>query len=274
MKKLIALSAAAVMASSAAMADVAISGTASVSYDDGGADVASDTTYDAGLSIVGTAGATTVTIVWDLEADLITGIDLATSIGPVTIAADMWNEDTSSVAGTDDGDGDTILAVLDSDDTSVTVSLDVPVGDMTIGLDDSGDITLTGTFSGVTISHTIQDGSDSTTGSASIAGMDVSITNDGGSSSWSIGTTVSGIALTLNSDTDITAAFGLAGNTLTVSHVGKVDGAIATTLVYALTEVPAYTTVAISRDLTSGATLTATYSSSDDSLTLTAAVTF
>jgi hypothetical protein len=162
----------------------------------------------------------------------------------------------------------------DPSDTSVTVSLDVPVGDMTIGLDDSGDITLTGTFSGVTISHTIQDGADSTTGSASIAGMDISLTNDGGDSTWSIGTTVSGIALTLNSDTDITAAFGLAGNTLTVSHVGKVAGADATTLVYALTEVAAYTTVAISRDLTSGATLTATYSSADDSLTLTAAVAF
>ena len=296
MKKLIALSAAAVMASSAAMADVAISGTASVSYDDGGADVASDTTYDAGLVIVGTSGATTVTVKWDLEADLITGIDLATSIGPVTIAADMWNEDTAEVAGsaTDsdgdgfagDGTGDAIAVILDSDDTSVTVSLDVPVGDMTIGLDDSGDITLTGTFSGVTISHTIQDGADSTTGSASIAGMDISLTNDGGDSTWSIGTTVSGIALTLNSDTDITAAFGLAGNTLTVSHVGKValvaavDAVAATaTAAAVLAEhdtlaADAYTTVAISRDLTSGATLTATYSSADDSLTLKAAVAF
>ena len=36
----------------------------------------------------------------------------------------------------------------------------------------------------------------------------------------------------------------------------------------------AYTTVAISRDLTSGATLTATYDTQDDGLALKAAVTF
>jgi len=273
MKKLIALSAVAVMASSAAMADVAISGTASVSYDDNGSG-ASGTTYDAGLSIVGTAGATTVTVAWDLQADVITGIDLSTSIGPVTIAADMWDEDNSEDAGAA-GEGGYVDDYSDAtDDTSVTVSLDVPVGDMTIALDDSGDITLSGTFAGVTISHTIQDGADSTTGSASIAGMDISLTNDGGDSTWSIGTTVSGIALTLNSDTDITAAFGLAGNTLTVSHVGKVDEVAETTANWGTDAADAYTTVAISRDLTSGATLTATYSSSDDSLTLKAAVTF
>ena len=273
MKKLIALSAAAVMASSAAMADVAISGSASVAYDDGGA-AASGTTYDAALSIVGTSGGTTVTVGWDLEADTITGIDLATSIGPVSIAADMWNEDTSDTVGTDDGDGDARVIIADGTDTSVTVSLDVPVGDLTIALDDSGDITLSGTFAGVTISHTIQDGADSTTGSASIAGMDISLTNDGGDSTWSIGTTVSGIALTLNSDTDITAAFGLAGNTLTVSHVGKVDLVAETATHYYTAAADAYTTVAITRDLTSGATLTATYSSKDDSLTLKAAVSF
>jgi hypothetical protein len=269
MKKLIALSAAAVMASSAAMADVAISGSASVSYDDNGSG-ASATSYDADLSIVGTAGATTVTIGLDVDGGAnVTGVDLATSIGPITIAADMFDE-VSIVTSDDDAGGQR----AESTDTSVTVSLDVPVGDMTIGLDDSGDITLTGTFSGVTISHTIQDGSDSTTGSASIAGMDVSITNDGGSSSWSIGTTVSGIALTLNSDTDITAAFGLAGNTMTVSHVGKVAEVDETTANWGTDAADAYTTVAISRDLTSGATLTATYSSSDDSLTLKAAVSF
>ena len=43
---------------------------------------------------------------------------------------------------------------------------------------------------------------------------------------------------------------------------------------YKVSSVNAYSTVAISRDLTSGATLTATYSSKDDSLTLKAAVTF
>ena len=270
MKKLIALSAAAVMASSAAMADVAISGSASVSYDDNGSS-ASATTYDADLSIVGTTGSTTLTVGWDLDSNTITGVDLATTIGPVTIAADM-HDATETVVASDDAAGGLKAA---SNDQSVTVSLDVPVGDMTIGLDDSGDITLTGTFSGVTIAHTIKDGSDKTVGSASIAGMDISLTNDGGSTTWSIGTTVSGVALTLDSENDVSAEFGLSGNTLTVTHNGEraAVAAVVGTKWNAIL-VKAYTTVAISRDLTSGATLTATYSSKDDSLTLKAAVSF
>ena len=274
MKKLIALSAVAVMASSAAMADVAISGSASVTYDDNGAG-ASSTSYDADLSIVGTTGATTLTITMDLDGSsaandniTLTGVDLTTTIGPVTIAADMLDE-ISIEASTVSGGQRT-----ESVDTSVTVSLDVPIGDMTIGLDNSGDITLTGTFSGVTIAHTIKDGSDKTVGSASIAGMDISLTNDAGDSSWSIGTTISGIAITLDSENDVSAVFGLAGNTLTVSHVGARDVVAEDADYYHTDAVDSYTTVALSRDLTSGATLTATYSSLDDSLTLKAAVSF
>jgi hypothetical protein len=271
MKKLIALSAVAVMASSAAMADVAISGSASVSYDDNGT-AASATTYDADITITGTAGGTTLTASYDMEGTELktTAVDLTTTIGPVTIAADMFDEVSIALDADDTGGPD-----FESTDTSVTVSLDVPVGDMTIGLDNSGDITLTGTFSGVTIAHTIKDGSDKTVGSASIAGMDISLTNDGGSTTWSIGTTVSGVALTLDSENDVSAAFGLAGNTLTVTHNGEraaVDAVVGTKWNAIL--VKAYTTVAISRDLTSGATLTATYSSKDDSLTLKAAVSF
>ena len=41
----------------------------------------------------------------------------------------------------------------------------------TIGLDNSGNVSVSGTWSGVTISHTIKDGSDKTSGSASIAGI-------------------------------------------------------------------------------------------------------
>ena len=89
-----------------------------------------------------------------------------------------------------------------------------------------------------------------------------------------VGTTVSGIALTLNSDNDMTATFGLSGNTMVVSHVGAVAAAAATAKVWEVAAVDAYSTVAITRDLTSGASLTATYKSSDDSLTLKAAVTF
>ncbi len=48
------------MASTSAVAAIALSGAASVSYDDNGS-AASATTYDADLQLVGTAGTTTVT---------------------------------------------------------------------------------------------------------------------------------------------------------------------------------------------------------------------
>ena len=267
----------------AANAAIALSGTASVSYDDNGA-TASVTKYDADLTISGTAGGTTLTASYDMEGASLatTAVDMSTTIGPITVAADMFDEVSKVTATTTTGG-----QVFESTDTGVTVSLDAPVGDATIGLDNSGNVSVSGTWSGVTISHTIKDGSDTTTGSASIAGMDVSITNDAGASSWSIGTTVSGVALTLDSDNDITAAFGLAGNTMTVSHVSAVAAVAAKTGnaagtgtgndgygAHKVVAVAAYSTVAISRDLTSGAALSATYSSLNDSLTLAASVAF
>ena len=280
MKKLIALFAVTTLASTGALAGVALSGSASVTYDDNGT-AAAATTYDADLSVVGTGGSTTVTIGADVDATwFLTGADLATTIGPVTIAADMFN---AAETNNNDGDGD---YKIDQDDTGVTMSLDVPIGDATIGVDNSGDVTLSGTFSGVTVTHTSKNTADKTVVAASIAGMDIDITNDAGSTTWSLGTTVSGVDLTLNSGNDVTAAFGLAGNTLTVSHYGA-DAAVAataadtndatlfaSTAVYAKEARAAYTTVAVSRDLTSGATLSTTYSSADDSITLKAAVTF
>ena len=268
MKKLIALFAVTTLASTGALAGVALSGSASVSYDDNGSS-ASSTTYDADLTITGTAGGTTVTIGADVDADWShSSTDLSSTIGPLTIAADMFDEDESNV---DDGDGDIIT---DVDNRSVTVSLDAPIGDATVGLRDGGDVTISGTFSGVTVTHTIKDGDDKTVASASIAGMDISLTNDAGSTTWSIGTTVSGVDLTLDSENDVTAAFGLAGNTLTVTHVGERAAVAEDATNYSTASADAYTTAAVSRDLTSGATLTATYSSSDDSLTLKAAVSF
>jgi len=283
MKKLIALFAASTVASTAAVAGIALSGTASVSYDDNGSGAAvanqSATSYDADISLVGTTGATTVTVGMDVNGAeaAITGADMSTTIGPVTIAADMHNEISLTTA--------TGGQTLESTDTGVTVSLDAPVGDATIGLDNSGNVSVSGTWSGVTLSHTIKDGSDTTTGSASIAGMDVSITNDGGSSTWSLGTTVSGVDLTLASSKAITAAFGLSGNTMTISHtadrasaaakVGTANGDGANG--YGKNSVASkasFTTVAISRDLTSGAALSATYDSSNESLTLKASVAF
>ena len=279
MKKLIALFAVTSMASTAAVASIALSGTASVSYDDNGT-AASSTSYDADLSVVGTVGTTTTTIGMDVNGAnaAITSAVLATTIGPVTVSADMHDE--VSLATTTTGGGQN----YESTDTSVTVTLDVPIGDATIGLNDAGDVTMSGTFSGVTITHT-GGGTDTTTGSASIAGMDISITNKAGASTWSLATTVSGVDLTLTDAQKITAAFGLAGNTMTVTRVPAVTASAATAGnsvgsgaggygTYTTSSVDSYSAVAIARDLTSGATLTATYSTKDDSLTLKAAVTF
>ena len=207
-----------------------------------------------------------------------TAVDLTSSIGMLTITADMFDEATAATTSTGGGQ------VYEKTDTSVTVSLDVPIGDMTIGLDNSGDVILSGTFSGVTISHTVGD-TTKTTASAALAGIDMSVTNKAGATTWDLSTTVSGVDLTLTSAQKITAAFGLAGNTMTVTRNPAVASAAATTGnatgsgsggygTYTTSSVAAYSTVAISRDLTSGATLSATYSTKDDSLTLKAAVTF
>jgi len=279
MKKLIALFATTAVASTSAMGAIALTGAASVSYDDNGS-AASATSYDADITLVGTTGGTTFTYSMDVEGSAgpnTTAASMSTTIGPVTVAADMHDE----VSLTTDTGGQE----LESTDTGVTVSLAAPIGDATIGLDNSGNVSVSGTWSGVAISHTIKDGADTTTGSASIAGMDVSLTNDGGSTEWTIGTTVSGVALTLGSSKAVTAAFGLAGNTMTVSHTperaskaakaGTVNGDGANGYgTNSVASKASYTTVAISRALTSGAALSATYSSSDDSLTLKAAVAF
>jgi len=277
MKKLIALFAVSALASTTAIAGVALSGSASVTYDDGGSG-ASSTSGAATLTVTGTAGGTTVAAGFSLEgANIQTdSVTMSTAIGPITVTADLFDEDDSTaivpaVAVDDNAGGNRVekAAVLDSAsvDTSVSVSLAAPIGDATLSLDDSGDITVSGTWSGVTISHTIQAGADETTGSASIAGMDISITNDGGDSTWSIATTVSGVALTLNSANDISASFGLSGNTMTVTHTGEVAETAANW------GTDASTSVAISRTLTSGATLAATYEDGG-ALTLKASVSF
>jgi hypothetical protein len=270
MKKLIALFAVSTMASTSAVAAVALSGAASVSYDDNGS-AASATSYDADITITGTAGATTFTSTMDIDAAAtVTGTTMSTTIGPLTVSADMFNEDDSATVSTTGG-----LSADSGDNRSVTVSLDAPVGDATIGLDNSGDVTVKGTFSGVTIAHTVKNGADKTVGSASIAGMDVSLTNDAGSSTWSIGTTVAGTAVTVGSDKSVSATFGVTGNTVVVKHVAERASAASTTSTkYSTAQKDAYTTIAVSRDLTSGAALAATYDTFDSSLTLKASVAF
>jgi hypothetical protein len=274
MKKLIALFATTAVASGSAMGAIALSGTASVSYDDNGS-AASATTYDADLVITGTAGSTTYTHSMDIDGGTtrtvgVTGSSLATTIGPVTITADMYDEDDSATNSTTGG-----LKVDSGDNRSVTVSLDAPIGDATICLDDTGDVTVTGTFSGVTVAHTVQDGADTTKGSASIAGMDITLTNDAGATEWTIGTTVAGTAVTVGSDKSVSATFGVTGNTVVVSHVSERAAKTSTTSTkWDTSQKDAYTTIAVSRDLTSGATLAATYNTFDSSLTLKASVAF
>ena len=62
----------------------------------------------------------------------------------------------------------------------------------------------------------------STTAGVALAGVDVNVTNSGGSTTWDLATTVSGIDITLASSQKVTAAFGLAGNTMTVSSIPAV----------------------------------------------------
>ena len=202
MKKLIALFAVSAMASTSAMAAIALSGAASVSYDDNGS-AASETTYDADLTVVGTAGTTTVTISADVDgASFATSAaSMATTIGPVTIAADMHDEVSADaevlilLATKLTATGTAGEQIFESTDTSVTISVDAPIGDATVGVDDTGVLTVSGTWSGITMSSST---ADVTTVAGSIAGMDVSVTNDEGSTTWSLGTTVSGVALTLS----------------------------------------------------------------------------
>ena len=284
MKKLIALFAVSAVASTSAIAGIALSGAASVSYDDNGDAAgtagASVTTYDADITLTGTVGTTTYTSSWDIDGGSTAGVNtgialtsssMATTVGPLTITADMHDEDDSATVTTTGG-----LIADSGDNRSVSVSLDAPVGDATIGLDDSGDVTVSGTFSGVTVAHTVRDGGDLTTGSASIAGMDVSLTNDAGSSTWTIGTTVAGTAITVGSDKSISAVFGVTGNTVTVTHTAERAATTPTntTTHYDTSQKDAYTTIAVARDLTSGASLSATYDTFDSALTLKASVAF
>ena len=290
MKKLIALFAVSAMASTSAMSAIALSGAASVSYDDNGSSP-SATTYDADLTVTGTAGTTTVTIGADVDGASFatTSAAMATTIGPVTIAADMFDEVSADAQGDNTAEASGANAtgtageqIFESSDTSVTISIDAPIGDATVGVDDTGTLTVSGTWSGITMTSST---ADKTTVAGSIAGMDVSVTNDDGSTTWSLGTTVSGVALTLASSQKVTATFGLAGNTMVVSSVPAVAQAAQKTGNSAGTGVNGYgkrivnavkshSTVAISRSLTSGATLAATYSTLDDSLTLKASVAF
>jgi len=236
------------MASSTAMAGVALTGAASVTYDDmGTAD--SVTSYAASLTIAGTSGATsfsaTINLLDGSDAGTnnanasVTDVSMSTSIGPVSIAVDMTNDDEDPDAGVDE--------------RGVTLSIDILAGDVNIALDDAGAVTVTSTVAGIAITHVLN---GSTSASASLAGMDVNLKRTkAGVTTWDVSTTLNGVTLKIDQAGKVTASMGLAGNTVTITNADN-------------------TTVAITRDLTSGATLTATYDTTDDALTLKASISF
>jgi len=271
MKKLIALFAVSTLASTSAIAGVALSGTASVTYDDNGS-LASATTHDADITVTGTSGTTTLTATYDMHGTALAteAVDLSTTIGPITVTADMFDVEETNL---NDGDGDFLSDLVEPTDTGVSVSLDAPIGDVTIAIDDSGDLTASGTFAGVSVAVTMGDATKTVVG-ASIAGMDIDVTNDDGATTWAVATTVGGVDITLDSENDISATIGLTGNELTVTSTASRAYTAATATKFDVAAADSFITVAVSRDLTSGATLAATYSSADDSLTLAASVAF
>jgi len=85
-----------------------------------------------------------------------------------------------------------------------------------------------------------------------------STTDECDTTTWDIATTLNGVTLKVDQASKVIADMGLAGNTVTITNCNS-------------------TTVSIERDLTSGASLTATYDTSDDSddsLTLKSSVSF
>ena len=193
MKKLMALTAAAVMTSTAAMADVALSGAASVTFNDNGT-AANTTSSAATLTITGSNGGTAAAATLDLIGGGMTAGNFTTSIGPVGVSAAMAGG--SAVA--------------------VTLSIDVLAGDVSIALDQAGNATVSTTVAGVALSHTI---GGTTKGSATLAGMDVAIERtNAGDTTWDVSTTLNGVTLSIDEAGAVTASMGLAGNTVVIAN--------------------------------------------------------
>jgi hypothetical protein len=90
------------------------------------------------LTVTGTAGATTFTQSMDIDAAIgVTATTLATTVGPLSVSADMFDEDDSTTVSTTGG-----RKTDSGDNRSVTVSLAAPIGDANLALDDSGDLTV------------------------------------------------------------------------------------------------------------------------------------
>ena len=237
MKKLIALTAASVMASSAAVAAVSLSGTASVTYTEG----TNDITSAASMTIKGTSGGTSMQTSVNLLTGTAGSASMSTSIGPVSVSVDMTND--AEAAG--------VAAV---DERGITLGLDVLAGDVSISLDQKGKATLSTTVAGVKITHAL---GGATSASASLAGMDINLKKDGATTTWDVSTTLNGVTLKIDNAGAVTAAMGLAGNKVTIANATATG-----------------TKVTVARDLTSGASLEAAYATSGNVLTLKASVSF
>ena len=163
MKKLIALTAASVMASSAAVAGVILSGSASVSY----AEATNAVTSPVSFTVSGTNGATSCIC----GPTLLSGtsdVSMASSIGPVSIDVDV-------------------------DAATVSLGPDVLAGDVSIALDGAGKATVSTTVAGVAITHEL---GGATTAAATLAGMDVNVSRTAtGTTTWDTSTTLNGVTL-------------------------------------------------------------------------------
>ena len=69
---------------------------------------------------------------------------MTTTVGPLSVSADMFDEDDSTTVTTTGG-----RRTDSGDNRAVTVSLVAPIGDANLALDYSGDVTVSGTWSGV-----------------------------------------------------------------------------------------------------------------------------
>jgi len=289
MKKQLLIAAVAATMTSAAFADVSISGAAQMNINKG----SGDTTYttDIDLKVVGKAGDTSATI--DIETTA-TGANTAnatdggngmkvknayvsTSIGGANIKVGNWFG------------GDSLLGNGSNDDAS-QISVDYTMNGVKVQYEDgtgaaSDSVTISGTVGGVTLSHEIFDTSTDTSFSTTVAGISATyrtVDNDSDAldkTSFEVSTEVSGVTLTYvdvdanetgSAGTTSDAFFGAQTAVTTASGVGvstDVAGNKVTFKSYDINNVDT-NKVIISRPM-AGGTFEATFTDTDGSTSTT-----
>ena len=275
-----------------------------------GSPTASSMSYNAGITGVGTNGPATVTVnqVFDTDRSGVShdehksdGTAAGTS---VTVAYDLGNGsafsvdmgDTNNVGSAGAGGATTDL----TDERGVSWSSSLGgLGSSALLTDANFVVGLTGENYGLAVTsgnwtlgvNTGGDDGSTVTASWESTTMSAQVENTGGNLSWDVavgdGVALGGATVSLDSAKNITAAVSMGDNTITgklipaVAYAAAVPAVVDTTTgevstagTFAVNPMAAYSTVAISRALTSGAALAATYSSYDNALTLKASVKF